>query len=168
MQPIIRPAIETDMPVIMDLLRLKAEFDGCSEAFKATPDQLRRAFFSTLPQALVLLAEHQGVAIGIATYFPTFSTFLARPGIWLDDLFVREQYRSRGVGKALLSHLARVAEETGCGRIEWTVALDNDRGISFYEAHGGRVRHLSRCVRLDGGGIERLSSDVPRSAEVLG
>ncbi len=72
-----------------------------------------------------------GQAIGLATYFQTFSTYLAKPGIWLDDLYVREGYRSRGVGKALMAELARIAKGLGCGRIEWTVALSNERGIAF-------------------------------------
>ncbi len=141
----------------MELLALKAEFDGCRDALVATEEQLREAFFASSPRARVLLAVVDGQAIGLATYFQTFSTYLAKPGIWLDDLYVREGYRSRGVGKALMVGLARIAKGLDCGRIEWTVALGNDRGISFYERHGARVRHLSRCVRLDADGIERLS-----------
>lgn len=141
----------------MELLALKAEFDGCRDALLATEEQLRQAFFSASPSAQVLLAVIDGQAIGLATYFPTFSTFLAQPGIWLDDLYVRERYRSHGVGKALMAELARIAKRRNCGRIEWTVALGNERGIAFYERHGATVRHLSRCVRLDADGIGRLS-----------
>ena len=104
----------------------------------ATEEQLRQAFFSSSPKAQVLLAVIDGEAIGLATYFPTFSTYLAKPGIWLDDLYVREGYRSRGVGKALMAELARTAKGLGCGRIEWTVALSNDRGIAFYERQARR------------------------------
>jgi GNAT superfamily N-acetyltransferase len=156
MKPLIRQGTEADLPPIMELIRLKAEFDGCPDTLEATPDKLREAWFSDPPQAHILIAELDGRVVGIATYFQTFSTFLARPGIWLDDLFVREESRSRGVGKALMAGLARVAQEQGCGRIEWTVALSNERGIAFYECHGATVRDLSRCVRLNREGIERL------------
>lgn len=160
MQPIIRSATDADLPAIMELLRLKAEFDGCPEAFQATENQIRFACFSPSPRAHILLAEHEGEVIGIATYFQTFSTFLARPGLWLDDLYVRAAYRSHGVGKALMVGLARIAKEEGCGRMEWTVALSNDRGIAFYESLGATVRHLSRCVRLGDLAINELASEV--------
>lgn len=157
MQTIVRHASEADLSAVMELLALKAEFDGCRDALVATEEQLRQAFFSSSPKGHVLLALIGGQAIGLATYFQTFSTYLAKPGIWLDDLYVREGYRSRGIGKALLVGLAGIAKGLDCGRIEWTVALNNERGISFYERHGAMIRHLSRCVRLDADGINRLS-----------
>jgi GNAT superfamily N-acetyltransferase len=156
-RPVIRHGTEADLPAIMRLIRQKAEFDGCPDALEATPDALRRAWFSEHPRGYVLIAVLDGRAVGIATYFPTFSTFLARPGLWLDDLYVVEECRSLGIGRDMLAALARIARERGCGRVEWTVALDNDRGIAFYERHGAAVRHLSRCVRLNREGIERLS-----------
>lgn len=158
MQPIVRPALEEDLWAVMELLFLKAEFDGCRDALVATQGQLREALFGTPSRVEILLAEADGRAIGLATYFATFSTFLAKPGIWLDDLYVREEHRSRGVGEALLAALARIAKERGCGRIEWTVALGNDRGIAFYERQGAVVRHQSRCVRLSAEGIDRLAT----------
>jgi GNAT superfamily N-acetyltransferase len=109
MKPLIRQGTEVDLPPIMELIRWKAEFDGCPDTLEATADQLREAWFSDPPRAHVLIAELDGRVVGIATYFQTFSTFLARPGIWLDDLFVREESRSRGVGKALMEGLARIA-----------------------------------------------------------
>jgi GNAT superfamily N-acetyltransferase len=160
MEAVVRPAYEADLPAVMELLALKAEFDGCRDALVATEEQLRQAFFSSSPRAQVLLAVLDGQAIGLATYFQTFSTYSAKPGIWLDDLYVREGYRSRGVGTALMAGLARTAKGLDCGRIEWTVALSNDRGISFYERHGATVRHLSRCVRLGAGGIDRLAEEA--------
>jgi GNAT superfamily N-acetyltransferase len=159
METIIRVASEADLPAVMDLLAQKAEFDGCRDAFVATEEQLRQAFFSPSTKAQVILAVIDGKAIGLATYFPTFSTYLAKPGIWLDDLYVREGYRSRGVGKALMASLARTAKVLNCGRIEWTVALSNDRGIAFYERHGAAIHHHIRCVRLGAEGIERLAQE---------
>jgi GNAT superfamily N-acetyltransferase len=157
MQTIVRHASDADLLAVMELLALEAEFDGCRDALVATEEQLRQAFFSSSPSAQILLAVIDGQAIGLATYFQTFSTYQAKPAIWLDDLYVREGYRSHGVGRALMVELARIAKGLGCGRIEWTVNLGNDRGISFYERHGAVVRHLYRCVRLDADGIDRLS-----------
>jgi GNAT superfamily N-acetyltransferase len=154
---IVRRASEADLPAIMELLALLAEFDGCRDAFVATEDQLRQAFFSSTPRAQVLIAVVDGQAIGLATYYPTFSTWQAKPGIWLDDLYVREGYRNRGVGKALMAELARTARGLGCGRIEWIVALSNDRGIAFYERRGATVDHTSRRVLLGAAEIERLA-----------
>ncbi len=157
METIVRHAADADMGAVIELLTLSAEFDGSRDAFVATEEQLRQAFFSASPRVQALLAVIDGQAVGLATYFEKFSTYLAKPGIWLDDLYVREHYRGRGVGKALMASLARIAKERDCGRIEWTVALGNHRGISFYERHGAALLHLYRCVRLDANGIDRMS-----------
>ncbi len=161
MNPIIRDAVAADVPKIMELLRLLADFDGCPDAFEATPDSLSEAWFSDPPKACVLVAEVDRQLVGLATYYLTFSTFLSRPGLWLDDLFVRAEYRSRGVGEALMMRLARIAEERGCSRIEWMVDSRNARGIAFYERHHASVRHTYRYVRLTREGIERLASGKP-------
>jgi GNAT superfamily N-acetyltransferase len=163
----IRHAIESDMSEVMDLLRRKAEFDGCPEAFRATVEALKQAWFSEPRRASALVAEVDGRLVGLATYFPTYSTFLARPGLWLDDLFVAASHRNRGIGRALMSRLARIAEELGCGRIEWTVASGNDRGIAFYEREGAAIHQNTRPVRLSREGIERLarSDRVPQIQE---
>ena len=157
MQPLVRIASEADLVPLMELIQLKADFDGWPDAFVATYNQIREAFFSPTPRMHAILAEVKGNAVGIATYYPTFSTLEARPGIWLDDLYVREEFRSRGIGTLLLAHLAQHASETNCGRIEWTVALSNERGIAFYERIGATVRHLSRCVRVADETIQRLA-----------
>lgn len=158
MQIQVRPAAETDMPTIMELLTLKAKFDGDVNDFVATAEQLRRAFFSTTPDAYVLLAESESKVIGFATYFRTFSTFVGQPGIWLDDLFVRDECRSAGAGKALLASLARIARDWGCSKIAWTVNVGNDRGIAFYEREGATIRNDLRCVRLGDDELERLAT----------
>ena len=157
MQPVIRHAVEADLSAVIALLRRKAEFDGCPDALEATPDALAEAWFANPPRAFALVADLDGQLVGLATYYPTFSTFLARPGLWLDDLFVHAEHRSCGVGLALMSRLARIAEERGCGRIEWTVALSNERGIVFYERHHASVGHGTRYVRLTREGIARLA-----------
>lgn len=168
MPPHIRSATEADLPAIIELLGKKAEFDGDRAAFRATPEALRQAWFAETPLASVLLAEAGGRVIGLATYHSTFSTFLGRPGLWLDDLYLLEEFRSQGIGGALMAGLARVARDRGCGRIEWTVAVGNGRGIAFYERHQATVSHGTRHVRLTREGIERLAngrdervSDIP-------
>ncbi|MHC5538885.1 GNAT family N-acetyltransferase [Singulisphaera rosea] len=158
MQIQVRQAAETDMPTLMELLTLKAKFDGDVSDFVATSEQLRKAFFSATPDAYVLLAESERRVIGFATYYRTFSTFVGRPGIWLDDLFVRDEYRSLGAGKDLLASLAQIVREWGGGKIAWTVNVGNDRGIAFYEREGGTIRNDLRCVQLGDAEIERLAA----------
>ena len=155
--PVIRAAVEADLPLLLAFLRKKAEFDGCPEALQATPELLREGLFGPAPLAGVLFAEVEGEVVGFASYFATYSSFLARPGIWLDDLYVDEQVRSRGVGRALLEHLAGMARERGCGRIEWTAAAANSRALAFYRSHGASVSENSRLCRLNRDGIERLA-----------
>src|SRR5262249_50563742 len=141
---VIRAASAEDIPLILAFIAKKAEFDRCPEAVEATPDKIRETLFGDVPLAGVLLAEIDGRAVGFASYFPTSSTFLAGPGIWLDDLFVDADRRGRGVGRALLQRLARLANERGCGRIEWTAGAHNERGLAFYRRHGARVSENAR------------------------
>lgn len=158
MQPIIRYAGHEDMPALMRLLQLKADFDGCRDGFVATPEALSEAWFGDPPKAFALVADVESELVALATYYPTFSTFLARSGLWLDDLFVRAEYRGRGIGMALMSRLARIAEAQGCGRIEWTVALSNKHGIAFYERNRASIHHDARYVRLSREGVARLAT----------
>ena len=150
----------------MELLILLAEFDGSRDSFVATEDQLHQAFFSSTPRVQVLLAVVDGEAIGLASYYPTFSTWQARPGIWLDDLYVREGYRNRGVGTALMAEVARIARGLGCGRIDWIVASSNDRGIAFYERQARRSITSSDVFGWappGSSGLRRKSSRADRS-----
>jgi GNAT superfamily N-acetyltransferase len=156
----IRPGTPNDLPAILSLIRLLAEFDGSPAALKAAEDDLRMAWFSEAPLGGVLIAEWDGEIVAIATHYTTFSTFQGRAGLWLDDLFVHESHRSRGIGEALIRHLATMGRDRGYARIEWTVALDNDRGIAFYERLGATVSQRTRCVRLDREAIERLSTEA--------
>lgn len=105
-----------------------------------------------------------GESVGIATYYSIYSTFIAKPGIWLDDLFVYPQFRGNGVGKALLSELCVLALGTGCGRIDWIVAADNDRGRSFYERSGARIFEDVRHARLDERAISALAEKAHNQA----
>lgn len=152
----IRKAERTDVPAIFDLVREKAKFDGCLGSLQSTKADIEEAFFSEQPKAFALLAMNSGEAAGIATYYSIYSTFIAKPGIWLDDLFVYPHFRGNGVGEALLSELCVLAQNTGCGRIDWIVATDNDRGRSFYERSGARIFEEVRHARLDERAINAL------------
>ncbi len=159
----IRPAVSDDLPVLVELLRLKAEFDGCPEAFQADAEALGGAWFAAPPRAYALVAECEGRLVGLATYYDTFSTFTGKPGVWLDDLFLLDEYRGRGIGRKLMSTLAREAIARGCARMEWTAALSNTRGLAFYEDLGASVGHSTRYVRLTGESIQELSRETPLS-----
>jgi GNAT superfamily N-acetyltransferase len=154
----IRDATVDDVDVVFRFIEAMAEFEGRRAALQATPERIREALFGRERRSSVLLAEVDGRAVGFASYFRTYSTFLGRPGIWLDDLYVDAAARGSGIGTALLRHLARVASASGCGRIEWTAGADNQRGLEFYRRHGASVRdHVRRC-RLDQEAIASLAA----------
>jgi GNAT superfamily N-acetyltransferase len=155
----LRPAVEKDTALVLRFIGKKAEFDGVSGSVMATEGKLHEALFGDPPLAHVVLAEIDGRAIGFASYFFTYSTPLARAGIWIDDLYVDADLRSQGVGRALLVHIARLAKARGCGRVEWTVAVANERGLAFYRGNGASVREHSRLCRLDAAAIDRIAQD---------
>ncbi|MEH2068109.1 MAG: GNAT family N-acetyltransferase [Nostoc sp.] len=146
---LIRQPTQQDIPAIMELIYLKAEFDGCPESVEATPQKLEVDLFGENPLAFVILAEVDGKAIGLATYHFIYSTFLAKPGIWLDDLYVKAEYRNHKIGEALMLRLRKIAQEKGCGRIDWTVAVSNKRGIKFYQKIGAKIINQVRLCRLN-------------------
>ncbi len=156
--PTIRHATSSDLPVLVELIHLKAVFDGCPEAVEATPAALEQTLFGDNPLAFVLLAEVEGAIAGMASYYRIYSTFLARVGLWLDDLYLREEFRGQAVGKALMVELCRIAEAMGAGRVDWTVDVGNDRAIGFYEHLGAkRQTHIQVC-RCDRHAIQNLAS----------
>ena len=157
----IRDACVDDLAVILEFVHKKAVFDGVPQAVQASAEKLRETLFADPPLAYVSLAEVGGRVVGFASYFFTFSTFLARPGIWLDGLYVDVDQRSQGVGRALMLFLARLARSKGCGRIEWTAASSNERGLEFYRRHGATIREGTRLCRLDLAAIERLAQESP-------
>ncbi|MEH1943184.1 MAG: GNAT family N-acetyltransferase [Nostoc sp.] len=151
----IRHANQRDIPAIMEMIHLKAEFDGCPESVEATPQKLEIDLFGEKPLAFVLLAEVDGDAVGLATYHFIYSTFLAKPGIWLDDLYVKAEHRSHGVGQTLILRLRQIGQEKSCGRIDWTVAVSNERGIKFYERIGAKIVNKVKLCRLDGRALSK-------------
>jgi GNAT superfamily N-acetyltransferase len=154
----IRAARESDAPALSALIRAKAEFDGCLQSLRAGESSLREALFSTRPKAKALVAVADSAVVGVVTYYDIYSTFIAKPGIWLDDLYVYETHRGRGIGKALIVRLCQIARESGCGRIDWIVARDNTNGRSFYEHLGAEVFEQVRHARLDEAAIDLLTT----------
>lgn len=146
-----------DVPLITRLIRALAHFEKLEHMVTLTEEQLAQALFGARPYAETLIAEEDGDAVGFALYFHTFSTFLARPGIYLEDLFVIPEHRGRGAGRALLERLARIAVERGCGRLEWAVLNWNSDAISFYERLGARPNSEWTVYRLAGEALSSLA-----------
>jgi GNAT superfamily N-acetyltransferase len=146
----IRPATQRDVSVIAALIRGLAEYEKLSHQVALDEERLAEHLFGPRPLAEVLLAEEAGEAVGFALFFPTYSTFLARPGIYLEDLFVQPSCRRRGHGKALLQAVARKAVELGCGRLEWSVLNWNESAIRFYRSLAAVALEEWTIYRLTG------------------
>lgn len=144
----IRPATIADLDLIYQFLVQKAAFDGCSEPLPFSLNQLQQALFGDAPLAEVLLAEVDQTAVGFALFYQTYSSFLAQPTLWLDDLFIQAPLRHQGVGTALIDRLLQIAQQRGCGRIEWTVNRHNDPAIAFYQKQGATISEELRLCRL--------------------
>lgn len=156
---VIRPAVEQDVPRILAFIQELAEFEKLLHEVVATEEGLRLSLFGPRPVAEVLLAELDGEPAGFALFFSTFSTFLGRPGIYLEDLFVRPAVRSRGIGRALLARLALLARERGCGRLEWSVLNWNEKAIRFYLNLQARPMKEWTIYRLTGEALNQLANE---------
>jgi GNAT superfamily N-acetyltransferase len=155
--PAIRPASRADIPLLLALIGELADFEHLGDQVVATPELLEESLFGVRPGAEAVVAEVSGEAAGFALFFHNYSTFLGRPGLYLEDLFVRPAYRGRRVGKALLVHLAQLAVERGCGRFEWAVLDWNRPAREFYEALGARASPAWVNYRLTGEALRRLA-----------
>ncbi len=144
----LRAAEPRDCAEIDRLVRELAEYEKLSHQAVGTPEGLREALFGERPACEAILAEREGRAVGFALFFTTFSTFLCRPGLYLEDLFVEPGHRGAGIGKAMLRHLAALAVERRCGRFEWRVLDWNAPSIRFYESIGGRLLPEWQLVRM--------------------
>jgi GNAT superfamily N-acetyltransferase len=144
------------VPAIARLIRDLAEYERLSQAVDFDERQLREHLFGPRPYAEVLLAEDGGVVVGFALFFHNYSTFRGKPCIHLEDLFVEPAHRGRGLGKALLRALARLAVERGCARVEWSVLNWNEPSIRFYELLGARPQDEWTVYRLDGDALTKL------------
>ncbi|MCX7800596.1 MAG: GNAT family N-acetyltransferase [Fimbriimonadales bacterium] len=151
----IRPAERRDCPEIWSLVCRLARYERLEHQLDGGPRELESALFDR-KCAEALVAEEDGAVVGYALYFPTFSTFLARPGVWLEDLFVLPEWRGRGLGKALLSEVVRIARLRGAGRVEWSVLDWNEPAIRFYESLGARLLPDWRFCRLEGESLRRF------------
>jgi GNAT superfamily N-acetyltransferase len=158
---LIRPAEPRDVPDIVDLITALADYEHLTHMLEVTAEKLEPHLFGANPAAQCLVAElpadgeaptgdgaPAGTVAGFALYFSNYSTFLAKPGIYLEDLFVLPQHRGIGLGRALLAHLAEIAVERGCGRLEWSVLDWNQPAIDFYQGLGARVMPEWRICRV--------------------
>ena len=160
----IRAATVDDAAVIGELIRALAEYERLSDAAVFTDEQLGAALFGERRYAEVLLAEHEGEVAGFALFFHNFSTFLAKPGIYLEDLFVVPERRGLGLGRRLLAALAALAVERGCGRLEWSVLKWNTPAVGFYERLGAVPMEEWQVYRLTGEPLLALAEGAPPSA----
>jgi len=162
----VREASADDVPLILTLIGELAEYERLAHEVVATEDSLQEWLFGDRPVAEVLIAESGAEAAGFALFFHSFSTFLGRPGIYLEDLYVRPAFRGRGMGKAMLVHLAKLARERGCGRLEWSVLDWNEPSIRFYESLGAVAMDDWTVHRVTGEALDRLAAGVPESGSI--
>ena len=153
----LRFATAEDTPVILAMIRELADYERMSHEVVADITRLRQSLFGERRVAEVLIAEKRGEPLGFALFFHNFSTFVGRPGIYLEDLYVRPAARGSGIGKALLVRLARIAVERGCGRLEWAVLDWNEPAIGFYRRLGATAMDEWTVFRLTGAALEDLA-----------
>ncbi len=142
-----------------------AEFERLSHEVTGSAEELRAGFFGEHPYAEALVAEVDGVIAGYAIFFTTFSSFKAKPGLWMEDLYVAPKFRSMGIGKALLQSLAKITLDRGYGRFEWSVLDWNEQAILFYHGIGAKKLRDWRTCRLEGRAIERAASAKGKDCE---
>lgn len=159
----LHPASKTDIPQILAYIRELAEFEQLAHAAVATESLLAEQLFDERPAAEVVMAEVDGEPAGFALFFPTFSTFLGRRGLYLEDLFVRPAFRNLGLGRRMMGHLARLAVARGCGRFEWSVLDWNESAIRFYRSLGAAGMDGWTVQRVDGAALQALAAttDAP-------
>jgi ribosomal protein S18 acetylase RimI-like enzyme len=151
------PATPADVPLVLELIRGLAEYEHEPDAVQTTPTQLHAALFGKPPAAEAAIARLDGGAAGFALWYQTFSTWTGRPGLWLEDIFVKPEYRRRGVGRALLTYLAVLCEQRGYARLEWSVLDWNTPAIDFYRSLGATAMDEWTINRLSGQALRRLA-----------
>jgi GNAT superfamily N-acetyltransferase len=154
----IERATEGDVPLILRLIQGLAVYEKLAHEVTATEAGLRETLFGARPSADVIIAYAGDTPAGFALFFPNYSTFLGKPGLYLEDLFVLPEFRGQGLGLALMKHLARTAVERGCGRFEWSVLDWNAPAIGFYEGLGAKLMDGWSIVRVAGDALTRLAS----------
>ena len=159
----IRPACESDVRDLMKMIRELAQFETLEHELEATETSLRDWLFGGHPAAAALIATVAGERAGYAIYFHTFSSFVGRPGIFLEDIYVRPQFRRRGLGRALLKAVGGIGLERNCGRFEWIALRWNEAALKFYENLGARVLNEWVMLRMESTGIRELAEGAPKS-----
>jgi len=150
-------ATEGDVPLVLGFIKALAEYERLADSVVATEDGLRATLFGKRPYAECVIARWQGEPAGFALFFHNYSTFLGRPGVYLEDLFVKPEFRGKGVGRALLQYLAKIALERNCGRLEWSVLDWNTPAIGFYKSLGAEPMEDWTIFRLKGEALTRQS-----------
>jgi GNAT superfamily N-acetyltransferase len=153
----IAKATKTDVPLILSFIRGLAEYERLSNEVVATEESLNDTLFGDHPGAEVLIASLDGAPVGFALFFHNYSTFLGQRGLYLEDLFVRPEARGKGIGRALLAHLAKIAVERKCGRLEWAVLDWNEPAIRFYKGLGAKPMDEWRTFRVTGTELSSLA-----------
>jgi GNAT superfamily N-acetyltransferase len=160
----IEPARPADVPLILSLIQELAEYEQLSHEVTATEEGLHKSLFGTAPVAHAVIAREGSEPAGFALYFFNFSTFLGKPGLYLEDLFVRPAWRKRGLGRQLLAHLARIAVERGCGRMEWSVLNWNETALRVYRSIGAAPLSEWTVQRLVGQPLADLAASASTSS----
>lgn len=155
----IRAATEKDVTIILSLIEDLAEYEHLSHEVEATGEDIRQSLFGDRPVAETLIGEYQGIPISFALFFYNFSTFLGKPGIYLEDLYVQPAYRSKGFGRKMLAHLARLAQKRGCGRFEWSVLDWNEPAIRTYDRLNAKPMKEWILYRLTGEALNKLAQE---------
>lgn len=155
----IEAATAGDVPLLLTLIKALAEYERLADEVMATEASLRESLFGSTPSAHAVIAYADDEPAGFAVWFYNYSTFLGRPGLYLEDLFVRPEWRGRGIGLALLRHLARIAVDRGCGRMEWAVLDWNAPAIGFYRRLGAQPMDEWTVFRLAGEALRRLADE---------
>ena len=153
-----RSAAPADVPTIFELIQALAEYEKLSHAVTGSPELLKEHLFGERPFAEAIVAEYGSKVVGFALFFHNYSTFLTRPGIYLEDLFVLPEYRRRGIGKKLITYVAKLAVERNCGRLEWSVLDWNSPAIAFYKGIGADILDEWRICRVTGDSLPTLAS----------
>jgi GNAT superfamily N-acetyltransferase len=154
----IRPATANDAQLIVDFIVALAEYEKLAHEVKASVEDIRRDLFSDSPKVFAEIAEWDGEPVGFALWFYTYSTFQGRHGIWLEDLYVHQSMRGKGIGKSLLQHLAKRCVDESLGRFEWWVLDWNEPSIEFYKAQGGVMQDEWTKVRVEGEALSKLGA----------
>jgi len=152
-----RVATENDIPEILNFIKALAEYENLSDDVSADEEQLKKTLFGKNRFVEVIIADYKNEPAGFMLFFHNYSTFLGKPGIYLEDLFVKPEFRGKGIGKILLTYLGKLAVERGCGRIEWSVLDWNEPSIKFYKSFGSKPMDEWTVFRVTGNAIENLA-----------